>query len=73
MTNEKPLPEPYLSLVRTIAANAPDMGGANRAAVAELEARLALAQNRVAKSLNYATWVLVVATVVLGIVTIRAA
>jgi hypothetical protein len=73
MKEHKPLPEPYKSLVRTIGANAPDRGGANREAVAELEARLALAQHAVARSLNYATWALVLATVVLSIVTITAA
>jgi hypothetical protein len=72
MKENKPLPEPYHSLVRTIGANAPDMGGANREAVAELDARLAIAQNRVATSLTYATWALVLATVVLVIVTVLA-
>jgi hypothetical protein len=66
----EPLPELYASLVETIRANAPDTGGANRRAVAELQARLALAQENVARSLTRATWALVGATVVLAVATV---
>lgn len=69
---DKPLPEPYASLVEAIRSNHPDMGGTNRGAAAELDARLAIAQNRVATSLTYATWALVLATAVLVIVTVLA-
>jgi hypothetical protein len=41
-TETKPLPEPFATLVSTIGANHPEMGGATyRGAVAEMEARVA--------------------------------
>lgn len=73
MKENRPLPEPYAALVEAIRSNHPEMGGTNRGAVAELDARLAIAQNRVAASLTYATWALVLATVVLVIVTVLVA
>lgn len=72
MKENKPLPEPYASLVEMIRSNHPDTGGMNRGAVAELDARLAIAHNRVATSLTYATWALVFVTVILVVVTLRA-
>jgi hypothetical protein len=73
MSEREPLPEPYASLVTTIGASHPEMGGTNRKAVAELQARLALAQNNLARSLTRATWALVLATIVLVVVTAWAA
>lgn len=70
MSRRGPLPEPYASLVTTIGANHPENGGENRKAVAELQARLALAQNNLARSLTVATWALVGATIILVVVTI---
>jgi hypothetical protein len=48
MKSTDPLPEPFASLVTTIRQNSDGTGasGENRAAVAELQARLALAQDR---------------------------
>ena len=64
-----PLPDPYRRLVDSIGANSPEAGGANRQAMAELQARLALAQDRTAARLTVATWALVLATVALLVVT----
>ena len=64
------LPEPFAALVDTIRRNHPEAGGEHRAAVAELEARLALAQDKTAQRLGMATWALVLVTVILVIVTI---
>lgn len=59
----RPLPQPYLCLVQTIRAHSPESGGGeNREAVAELNARIALAQIRISRSLVFSSWVLVVVT-----------
>ena len=69
------LPEPFASLITTIRDNSDGSGagGENRAAVAELQARLALAQDRTATRITWATWALVIATVALIAATITAA
>jgi len=69
---EQAAPRAVRLIVEAIRSNHPEMGGTNRAAVAELDARLAIAQNRVATSLTYAARALVHATVVLVIVTVLA-
>lgn len=56
-----PLPELFASLITTVASHHPD-NAENRRALAELEARLALAQDRTARNLTWATWALVLAT-----------
>lgn len=75
MKSTDPLPEPFASLVMTIQQNSDGTGasGENRAAVAELQARLALAQDRTATRVTWATWALVMATVALIAATIAAA
>ena len=75
MKSTDPLPEPFAGLVMTIKQNAdgPGAGGENRAAVAELQARLALAQDRTATRVTWATWALVVATIALIAATVSAA
>jgi len=75
MKSTDPLPEPFASLVMTIRQNSDGTGasGENRAAVAELQARLALAQDRTATRVTWATWALVIATVALIGATIAAA
>ena len=75
MKSTDPLPDPFDSLVKTIRQNSDGTGasGENRAAVAELQARLALAQDRTATRITWATWALVIATVALIGATIAAA
>lgn len=65
-----PLPEPFASLVQTIKANHPESSGDNRAAVAELEARSALASDDAAQKLVRATWALVACTFFLFAATV---
>lgn len=76
-----PLPQHYKELVETITANAPEMGGKNRGADAELRVRLvadqiaaservASAANAHAQGVKRATWVLAIATIVLAIATV---
>ena len=75
MKSTDPLPDPFDSLVETIRQNSDGTGasGENRAAVAELQARLALAQDHTATRVTWATWALVIATVALIGATIAAA
>lgn len=64
------LPEKWQKLVNDIYDNNPDSGGANRAAVAELQARSALELNKATKGLKTATWILAFSTVVLCAITL---
>jgi hypothetical protein len=64
------LPEKWQKLVNDIYNNHPDSGGANRAAVAELQARSALELNKATKGLKTATWILAFSTVVLCAITL---
>jgi hypothetical protein len=67
------LPEPWATKILEIARNHPDSsGGLNRyyPLRAELDVRLASAQEKVAKTLAWATWALVLATVGLIAATI---
>jgi hypothetical protein len=64
------LPEKWQKLVNDIFNNHPDSGGANRAAVAELQARSALELNKATKGLRTATWILAFSTVVLCAITL---
>lgn len=66
----RPLTEPFATIIDTIRRNNPEAGGEYRAAVAELQARLALAQDRSAQRLGMATWALVLVTVILVIVKV---
>lgn len=63
------LPEKWQRLVNDIYNNSPDSGGANRAAVAELQARSALELNKATKGLKTATWILAFSTVLLCVIT----
>ncbi len=64
------LPEKWQKLIDDIYNNHPDSGGANRKAVAELQARSALELNKATQGLKIATWILAASTVVLCIVTL---
>lgn len=64
------LPSEYRSLIEVIRANHESSGGANRAAVAELQARSAWELNRATNSLRVATWVLAFSTCVLCLITL---
>ena len=64
------LPEKWQKLVNDIFNNHPDSGGANRAAVAELQARSALELNKATKGLRTATWILAFSTVELCAITL---
>lgn len=57
-------------LVETIRRNHPESGGEYRAARAELDARLAVAQAAYARGLVRVTWVLALATVGLLVATV---
>jgi hypothetical protein len=63
------LPANWQKLINDIYNNHPESGGANRAAVAELQARSALELNKATKGLRSATWVLAFCTVVLCVIT----
>jgi stage V sporulation protein SpoVS len=63
------LPTGYRGLIDTIYKNHETAGGANRAAVAELQARTAWELNKATKGLRIATWVLAFSTIVLCIIT----
>ncbi len=64
------LPAKWQKLIDDIHNNHPDSGGANRAAVAELQARSALELNKATNGLKAATWILAFSTVVLCIITL---
>lgn len=64
------LPEKWQKLIYDIHNNHPESGGANRKAVAELQARSALELNKATNGLKTATWILAASTVVLCIVTL---
>jgi hypothetical protein len=64
------LREPFPNLIHTIRANHPDSSGEYRAARAELDARLALASEGMARRLVWATWALVAATIGVVLATI---
>lgn len=67
-TNE--LPKEYAELIGIIRKNHDSAGGANRAAVAELQARSAWELNKATKGLRTATWILAFSTVVLCVITL---
>jgi hypothetical protein len=60
----------WKKLINDIHNNHPESGGANRAAVAELQARSALELNKATKGLKTATWILAFSTVVLCVITL---
>jgi hypothetical protein len=64
------LPVEYRQLIEIIARNHDSMGGANRAAVAELQARSAWELNKATKGLKTATWILSITTIILGLITL---
>lgn len=64
------IPAKWQKLIDDIHNNHPDSGGANRAAVAELQARSALELNKATKGLKTATWILAFSTVVLCVITL---
>jgi hypothetical protein len=64
------LPIEYRNLIEIIAKNHDSMGGANRSAVAELQARSAWELNKATKGLKTATWILSITTIILGLITL---
>jgi hypothetical protein len=64
------LPVEYRNLIEIIAKNHDSTGGANRAAVAELQARSAWELNKATIGLKTATWILSITTIILGLITV---
>jgi hypothetical protein len=64
------LPSVFKDQIEIIRKNHETSGGANRAAVAELQARAAWELNNATKGLKTATWVLVFCTFVLCLITL---
>jgi len=64
------LPSVFKDQIEVIRKNHETSGGANRAAVAELQARAAWELNKATKGLKTATWVLVFCTFVLCLITL---
>jgi hypothetical protein len=64
------LPSVFKDQIEIIRKNHETSGGANRAAVAELQARAAWELNKATQGLKTATWVLVFCTCVLCLITL---
>ena len=64
------LPNVYIDQIEIIRKNHETAGGANRAAVAELQARAAWELSKATKGLKAATWVLVFCTFVLCVINL---
>ncbi len=64
------LPVEYRQLIEIIAKNHDSIGGANRTAFAELQARSAWELNKATNGLKTATWILSFSTTILGLITL---
>jgi hypothetical protein len=64
------LPQEWVDLINQIRMNSPDSGGANRGAVAEMQARAAVELNKATNGLRTATWILAFSTLALCLITI---
>jgi hypothetical protein len=70
MRRRNELPPEYKDLITKVRNHHPDTGGENRGAVAEIQVRSMYATEQATNGLRYATWALVLATLILSVITL---